>query len=539
MSSQEGSDQRTSDDADGKDGDETLGTAEGENKEPEPQPGSGVLATQKPGLRKPFHYFSYAVIAALLVLVDPFQWKQVTSNASQDLAQRSLIGPLYPTDHRGRTTVVLMNEATLEHLDATWPTPLGTHARLLRIIRDMGPRAVMVDFVFPDERDDPTVAELRQEILAFEDEGIPLYFARAEGSGLDWIRPGLPEAKLVSIVEPVSDGVSRTYDVCSRAPDGKPGCACAAEGSQFTACPAGTDATSPQSPVALTAAFQLFKELQGLPQGFSVQEPVPMDVIWSNRFNEVNDTWMKKDSTEDLEDLCIDMVSGVWDWLNRALRGSERYGFRQTCPYTTTLSARMLLRAPGHPELEKHLRGKVVFYGADLAGLEDTVVPPTHVKLPGVYLHAMALDNLLTFEGRYKKSAISIDGIGVDSKVLNVAVAILLASIVVAFARNERVIKAQEVTAGNERGGAYFRILWRRWKHWISFNLVMLAAILFVCFVLYVWFEISPKNWIGYWGLLAFLSGVARSRLVEGGVRFLTDGLVPLVRNWVLREGKT
>jgi hypothetical protein len=281
---------------------------DGGNAPSESETDAAGLVTNKSSLRAPFHYAAYVVIALFLVLVDPFEWKEVTSNASQDLAYRVLIGPLYPTDHRDRISVVLFNEATLKYLGATWPTTLGTHAEILKTIREMGPRAAMVDFVFPDQRDDPSVIELQDEIQAYKDANIPLYFARAEGTDLDWIRPDLSEAVLTSIVNPVSGGVSRTYEPCSTFSMDDADCACIAGLNQFEVCPAGTDAASPWSPVALTAAFQLFGEIRGLPNGFTVQDPVPMEVVWSNRLNPVNAMWMRKKTASGLEDLCIDIA---------------------------------------------------------------------------------------------------------------------------------------------------------------------------------------------------------------------------------------
>jgi hypothetical protein len=97
---------------------------------------------------------------------------------------------------------------------------------------------------------------------------------------------------------------------------------------------------------------------------------------------------------------------------------------RWRCPYTPRVSAMSLLAgggtldlgrpldvgegrpAPEHRQHPQILRDKVVLYGFDLAGLSDVVSPPTHATLPGVFLHAMALDNLLTWGERYKAPAV-------------------------------------------------------------------------------------------------------------------------------------
>jgi hypothetical protein len=506
-------------------------TADGQN-------GEAQLAAGKPRLRPRYHYLAYIGIALFLVWWDPFQWNEASSNASQDLAYRVLIGPLYPTDQRDEITVVLFNEATLGYLEATWPVALGKHAEILRNIREMGPQAVMVDFIFPDEREDPSVSELRDEILAYAKAGIPLYFARAECSGLDWIRSDLSEVKLTSIAKPISDGVSRTYEPCSTLPGDHPACACVSGPNEFEACPVETDAAASGSPVALTAAFELFDQ-GDLPEWFDAQRPVPMEVVWSNRLNPTNDLWMRKQTAEGLENLCVDIASGIDDWLMRMAFKSEKYSFRQACPYSTTVSARMILSAPQDAALRELVHEKYVFYGGDLTGLEDTVVPPTHVKLPGVYLHAMALDNLLTFKGDYKHSVIPIFGRDIGAGNLTYLVAALLAVVVVFFARWEPVVQADRITADKERGFAYFGILWRRWRLWFRFNIGMFLVIVAVCWALYSLAGISPKNWLGYWGLMTALSGMAKGRLAEAVATTITERIWPSLGPIFFMEERT
>jgi len=463
-------------------------------------------------LRAWIQYPIYIAIALFAVLKDPFHWEEVSANLSQDIFYRVFIGPFYPTDHRDDITVVLFNEATLKGLGATWPVPLGTHAEILETIRAMGPRAVMVDFIFPDERADPSLPILRDQIEAYKATGIPLYFGRAEGAAIDWIRPDLADvATLTSIANPISDGVSRTYDPCSLIGAGHAACACVAAGNTFEACPPGVDAAAPDSPVALTAAFQMYRSYtNGLPQAFSVHDPVAMDVVWSNRLNPVNHEWMRKTTDMDLEELCLEIGPDFPDVLRRALSKAEDRSLHQTCPYTTTVPAHSLLRASEDRTLFNalwvHLQNRFVFYGADLAGLEDTVVPPTHVKLPGVYLHAMALDNLLTFRGDYKRSSLTHNGMEIDPKYVGAAVAVLLALIVVAFARSRAVQRAKHLPVGGAQGFAYLAVLGRRQRPWTIFNAVMLLLILAICMTLYFRFGLSPKNWVGYWALLTALS---------------------------------
>jgi hypothetical protein len=520
-------------------GEEVSTPTAGSNAQSDSGSDAAGLVTNKSSLRAPFHYAAFVGIALFAVQVDPFQWKEISSRVSQDLAYKVLIGPLYPTDHRKEITVVLFNEATLNYLGATWPTALGAHAEILKTIREMEPRAVMVDFIFPDHRSDPTVTDLQEAIRAFKEPTYtPLYFARAEGANLDWIRPDLSEASLASVTKPLSDGVSRTYEPCSIFSADKPICACVSGPNEFEACPADTRAGSPRSPVALTAAFELF-DRDRLPDWFDVRRPVPMEVVWSNRLNPINDLWMRRQTPSGLEKLCVDLSTGIADWFRRVFFTSEQHSFRQTCPYTTTVTAHGLLKASGDPQLREIIHDRFVFYGGDLTGLEDTVVPPTHVKLPGVYLHAMALDNLLTFGGDYKRSSFTAFGVDLGAKYFGMTVAVLLALIVVAFVRNEPVMEVDPVKARNAKGLDYVGLLLRRSTPWICFNLGMLAAIIAICLALYFWLSISPKNWLGYGGLSLALSGMAKGRVVESFATSLGTGLVPSLERFFFTKERT
>ncbi len=54
--------------------------------------------------------------------------------------------------------------------------------------------------------------------------------------------------------------------------------------------------------------------------------------------------------------------------------------------------------------IENALQGKYVFVGADIPGIPDRTISPVHGQTPGVMLHAMALENLLTSGDRYLRA---------------------------------------------------------------------------------------------------------------------------------------
>ena len=80
--------------------------------------------------------------------------------------------------------------------------------------------------------------------------------------------------------------------------------------------------------------------------------------------------------------------------------------FLPVCPYHRALTMSSL-RSSSEAEdrvLQDLLGGRFVMIGTNLEGGNDMVTSPVHGDIPGVFMHAMALDNLLTYEGRYKRA---------------------------------------------------------------------------------------------------------------------------------------
>jgi hypothetical protein len=73
------------------------------------------------------------------------------------------------------------------------------------------------------------------------------------------------------------------------------------------------------------------------------------------------------------------------------------------CAYHRTVIAGEIDEMEGS-ERQRDFGDKVVMIGTALDDGADYVVSPLHDRLPGVYLHAMALDNLITWNGDYVES---------------------------------------------------------------------------------------------------------------------------------------
>ena len=138
-------------------------------------------------------YFLFLAGGVVLLRLDPLGFSRLTKIYSQDLLAIAMAG-CYPdtpagkcvkqietqsrkTVGRAATAVVLLRDADLVAFAEPWPPRYGFHARVLRGIRANKPRAVVMDIVFEDVRDDPTIAALATELDNYKAQGIPVYGA--------------------------------------------------------------------------------------------------------------------------------------------------------------------------------------------------------------------------------------------------------------------------------------------------------------------------------------------------------------------------
>ncbi len=308
-------------------------------------------------------YLVFLAGGVLLLRMDPFGFSRLTKFYSQDLLAAAMAG-CYPDapdgpcvrNGRAQTAVVLLRDPDLIAFDEPWPPRYGFHARILKAIRVNRPKAVMMDIVFEDRRDDPSIAALAAELDRYRAAGIPVY---AASFGLD--RPLRPEvgARVTSVQVPKKidplDRVTRFYDLTTGAPQQQ-----------------------------LTAVPMAWRDVCGGCQGEHGCGDDPIRVFWSTLPEQSwNDRWLA----------CRRRPPFPW-WIVQD-RGSD---FREDCPATPTIPARILLEPTEADDaaIEAMIADGVVFYGAYFHGAADAMNTPLHNDLPAVFLHATAFDNLLT-----------------------------------------------------------------------------------------------------------------------------------------------
>src|SRR5688500_2360614 len=142
-------------------------------------------AVRKFGAKTPFLWVWAIVVglAALQIYFDPFGFSRLTQRYAQDLVNLTLTGPLYSNEGRDQVSVFLIEDESLHALQMSWPLSYGDHARALDAILVYEPRAVAVDILFVDRRNDPSLEDLVTVIGRYKRANVPLYFVGSPRSG--------------------------------------------------------------------------------------------------------------------------------------------------------------------------------------------------------------------------------------------------------------------------------------------------------------------------------------------------------------------
>jgi CHASE2 domain-containing sensor protein len=290
-------------------------------------------------------------------------WSQAIVNA--------IVKYTYDQTGQNKTLVVLFREENLATLRESFPISYARHAEVLEALAVYEPAAVFVDFAFIDKRPGQDVAPLSEAICALQAAGIAVYLAASplpgKGGG-DGLRDGLDRSCFtpVDVQMDAETGVSGvlTYRVCR---------------STATSC-------EPSS-LYWTPAFKIAAPQVGLARADAQQ----MEIIWGNRVSKLNESWM--DCAND----------GTLVHLRQMLKENPLASKRK-CPHTNTISVVHLLGPFDQKLKDEVVKGRTVFYGGSFEMAGDRVTSPVFDDLPGVYLHAMAYDNLLTFGRDYKRA---------------------------------------------------------------------------------------------------------------------------------------
>lgn len=333
---------------------------------------------------------------AMLFLGDKLDASGMVMTRFMATAQAPLATVAYPDAARDQITVLTYDREFLEATGSAWPLSYQDHADwLLRLAADplTRPKALLLDITFGQERADASLPALQEALCTIRNKyQVPVFLAAltSPSTGRLALRRGLEAVPIagaapcftlvgVDYLPDPLDGYAWTYPLTRHF-----------DGEAWQAGPP----SAPGQAAHRSAAMAMAQDVAGIDLGL---ETAPMALVWG----------LRSAPQADRPELLRDCAPGRFD--PRLLTpGVIRTNFLDTgappCPYHRTLSMAQVAELP-QEALQPYLAGRYVMVGANVPGYNDYANSPIHRLIPGVHLHAMALDNLLTYGSDYKLSA--------------------------------------------------------------------------------------------------------------------------------------
>lgn len=426
-------------------------------------------------------FASILAIFIILTKLDPFGLGTATMRQSTDLYYK-IKAASYPGAGQDKISVVLLRDSDLKSNYVTWPVPYDFHALVLERIADRKPKAIMIDLLFVDDR-----SEANNSL-----EDLTSLFQKSNSqpkNGEETSEPRIFLAALTADREH-SDVIERlkntTYSAVVRWP-----IKTQAEMSPLyypLARGAGVSGDAP------SAAYRIFQYLCSgenadckIPWPGSSQFQEPMKIFWGveptkRPFRKVDCTPVEADPYDRWK-----------QWLN-----TPRMDFLQKCPYSPQLSIADLLDSSTENEAKVRwmIKDRVVFYGSTLVGSGDVTQSPVHGRVPGILLHAMALDNLLALGPNYHrtlgtnsdKSPLDEIFLGFGQRSFIIVTISFLLSMMIAISIKEVVFEIFEFLSESMLAHLAISVL---------FEISFAAVIFWLVFYHYEKFDLSSFDWIG------------------------------------------
>ncbi|MGC7838268.1 CHASE2 domain-containing protein [Pseudomonas wayambapalatensis] len=344
----------------------------------------------------PLRQALFGLSVVLIALLDPFGIASSTDDASSRWLNR-LLAATYADKGQQQVVVVLIDDDYLLRNDTYWPLPYNEQSKLFKRLLAYEPAAVFVDLLYSHDHSREIPGQpprMESQLLAnvferYRQQDIPLYVAdtglpRASEGAVNTL-PRLAEVSTPALVSWSDFG--NQYPLAVKTPLG----------------------------TLETPALRLYRDYcrhqacTDLPADpASAAELAPMTVQWGVH---------RSPEQEKVADTSTCNIPGLFEQLKQAVFWKLGKQARATCAYTLTLSPTDLeVTDPNDRKLlESLLRGKLVLVGAQIAGTGDLTQSALHGKIPGVYWHAMALDNLVNWGMNYYRATPSLADLGIPA----------------------------------------------------------------------------------------------------------------------------
>jgi hypothetical protein len=234
----------------------------------------------------------------------------------------------------------------------------------------------------------------------------------------------------------------------------------------------------------LSLALQVYKDLYGADYPPALLQG-QMELVWGTRTAPFNVAFNERSHSPP----CNDDASFAVRIYRAFFDKSTAVG---RCPYNNYVPIEGVTQGGDDKDIANLIPGHVVFYGGALQGAQDTSFTPTSGEQPNVFVHAMALDNLITFHGKPEQNVMTLFGTTISNNPAQI-LAIIPVIAILSFLHMRR-IRARRKTERAEHGVMYewfmdkgIENLW----HWFAFFLALGIGLLLAW-----WVGLSVANWI-------------------------------------------
>jgi len=331
-------------------------------------------------------------------------------------AYAPIVGSWHGNERQDDVSVMLLDDTSLQSAGQAWPADYGYYARLLDALAASRPRAVFFDIAFAAQREDPSLDRLQAAVCRAGSAGVKVYLAaRRDAAGRFLLRPELDAlagrclTKVAIEYDPdASDQTAWTYRLAADTQAG--------EGR------------------VMNVASAIYRDLgHALP----AHQHSDLAVNWGLRPAARGIDWLEApdagdhvahseagpeagahaaaapgaghESDEEAVPYCRQPGNVYYELLVPSVYRHWRdpASQRPICVYHNTLYPSDLQTSSAEDEalLARHVTGRVVMIGTALQGSNDRVLSPLHGRIPGVYMHAMALENLLVDGDGYNRAS--------------------------------------------------------------------------------------------------------------------------------------
>lgn len=356
------------------------------------------------GARRTLLYaFLFMLFLVPVAILDPWGVRSASDAASRDLYFQ-LAAPFYRPGEPSETVVVLIDDRTLQVAGEVFPPSFGFYEKLLRGLGERGAKGVFLDILFADKRGDTEsfpgrVKDIQQDydmpvLLASGAPRLPDPAKAAEPPCADPDEGILHELAKSDLYRAMvyGDAPQGHYTTAARV---RVGCA-----SDARLSPAAALYRIRQVGAEVWYA-EAGRRSRAAPEGL----PETMVLRWGNGPSDATRALYAADTrpcppyANDWREALVQTLDNVFRGLfHGALSDDER---RSWCPATNITYVRAQELLPEWPVTDSRraailraIEDRYVFVGAAFSGISDTAESPVHGRVPGVFAHAVAFDNL-------------------------------------------------------------------------------------------------------------------------------------------------